>query len=118
MIQGALEAYQFADQGVVSAMRPVSLAGQQLIEIEFRFGVMGKRGFDQSGFREPGACDADETRGYGMSVFPIVAQALLDVPGSRQVLESRLIVGIHEVQAGSLQKLSTVSRKLPGSSAG
>jgi hypothetical protein len=54
-----------------------------------------------------------------MTVFPQVPQAIANDGGTRQAIDEFFHVWDHGVQLdSSLQKLTTISRKLPGSSEG
>lgn len=60
VVEGALEADEFTNERVVAAISLVAFGGEEVIEIQFRLGIVLGQGLHQASHGKPWACHANE----------------------------------------------------------
>ena len=101
VIESVLEAYEFANQRVVSAVGLVAFGSEEVVEVEFRVNIVLRERFDQACFCQPRACHTDEAGGGRLAVFTMIQETLGDPLRAGKSGNERVdFSGVHGVPAG------------------
>jgi hypothetical protein len=86
VVEGVLEADEFAEEGVVAAVGVRVVAGEELVELDLGVEAVGG-GLEEAGAFEAGAGDFDEVAFDGVAAGVVVLEAAVDEVGAGEVVD-------------------------------